>query len=103
MLKINYKKHCIEKKITRLQETLFKKNWKMQPTAFLYLKKKFKNQIRNKTSIELLKQLKDSEVEIETLKQYIIDLKQRIAVYIPVRDDQVDKRLAEFINNYPER
>ena len=75
----------------------------MQPTAFLYLKKKFKNQIRNKTSIELLKQLKDSEVEIETLKQYIIDLKQRIAVYIPVRDDQVDKRLAEFINNYPER
>ena len=57
----------------------------------------------NKTSLELLKQLKDSEVEIETLKQYIIDLKQRIAVYIPVRDDQVDKRLAEFINNYPER
>ena len=75
----------------------------MQPTAFLYLKKKFKNQIRHKTSIELLKQLKDSEVEIETLKQYIIDLKQRIAVYIPVRDDQIDKRLAEFINNYPER
>ena len=57
----------------------------------------------NKTSLELLKQLKDSEVEIETLKQYIIDLKQRIAVYIPVRDDQIDKRLAEFINNYPER
>ena len=36
----------------------------MQPTAFLCLNKKFKNQIRNKTSIELLKQLKDSEVEI---------------------------------------
>ena len=29
----------------------------------------------NKTSLELLKQLKDAEVEIETLKQYIIDLK----------------------------
>ena len=41
----------------------------------------------NKTSLELLKQLKDAEVEIETLKQYIIDLKQRIAVYIPVKDD----------------
>ena len=57
----------------------------------------------NKTSLELLKQLKDAEVEIETLKQYIIDLKQRIAVYIPVKEDAIDKRLAEYINNYPER
>ena len=57
----------------------------------------------NKTSLELLKQLKDAEVEIETLKQYIIDLKQRIAVYIPVKADTTDKKLAEFINNYPER
>ena len=57
----------------------------------------------NMTSLELLKQLKDAEVEIETLKQYIIDLKQRIAVYIPIKDDVVDKRLAEYINNYPER
>ncbi len=50
-----------------------------------------------------MKQLKDAEVEIETLKNYIIELKQRIAVYIPVKDDPVDKKLAEFINNYPER
>ena len=57
----------------------------------------------NKTSLELLKQLKDAEVEIETLKQYIIDLKQRIAVYIPVKDDQIDRKLAEYINNYPDR
>lgn len=57
----------------------------------------------NKTSLELLKQLKDAEVEIETLKQYIVDLKQRIAVYIPVKEDNVDRKLAEFINNYPER
>ena len=57
----------------------------------------------NATSLELLKQLKDAEVEIETLKQYIIDLKQRIAVYIPVKEDAIDKRLAEYINNYPER
>lgn len=56
-----------------------------------------------RTSLELLKQLKDSEVEIETLKQYIIDLKQRIAVYIPVKEDGIDKKLAEYINNYPER
>ena len=57
----------------------------------------------NKTSLELLRQLKDAEVEIETLKNYIIELKQRIAVYIPVKDDAIDKKLAEFINNYPER
>jgi hypothetical protein len=30
-------------------------------------------------------------------------LKQRIAVYIPVKADSTDKKLAEFINNYPER
>ena len=57
----------------------------------------------NKTSLELLKELKNSEAEIETLKSYIVDLKQRIAVYIPVKDDVIDKKLAEFINNYPER
>ena len=29
----------------------------------------------NKISLELLKQLKDAEVEIQTLQQYIVDLK----------------------------
>lgn len=47
--------------------------------------------------------MKDAEIEIETLKNYIIELKQRIAVYIPVKDDAIDRRLAEFINNYPDR
>ena len=57
----------------------------------------------NMTSLELLKQLKDAEVEIDTLKQYIIDLKTRVAVYVPSKDDQLDKRLAEYINNYPDK
>ena len=57
----------------------------------------------NKISLELLKQLKDAELEISQLQQYIVDLKQRIAVYIPVKEDSVDRKLAEFINNYPER
>jgi len=47
--------------------------------------------------------LKTSETEIETLKAHVIELKQRIAVYIPVKDDPIDKKIAEFINNYPER
>ena len=57
----------------------------------------------NRTSLELLQQLKDTELEVDTLKQYIIDLKSRIAVYIPVKDDQIDRKLAEYINNYPDR
>lgn len=62
------------------------------------------------TSIELLTALKNCEFELEaahqeiaTLKQYIIDLKARIAVYIPVKGDAVDKKLAEYINNFPDR
>lgn len=55
------------------------------------------------TSLDLLRQLKDSEFEIDTLKKYIIDLKSRIAVYIPVKGDVIDKKLAEYINNYPDR
>jgi hypothetical protein len=58
----------------------------------------------------LLTQLKHREAdcgqqqeEIETLRSYIIDLKSRIAVYIPVKNDMIDKRIAEYINNYPDR
>ena len=54
-------------------------------------------------SLDLLQSLKDTEEEIETLKHYIIDLKSRIAVYIPAKGDTVDKKLAEYINNYPDR
>ena len=55
------------------------------------------------TQLEMLKQMKEYENEIETLRTYIIDLKSRIAVYIPVKGDTIDKKLAEYINNYPDR
>lgn len=62
------------------------------------------------TALDLLKALKQAEDEAEmyhhendTLKQYVIDLRSRIAVYIPVKDDVIDKKLAEYINNYPDR
>ena len=62
------------------------------------------SQVKSDVEKEInLSEFKDAENEIETLKQYIIDLKQRIAVYIPIKDDSTDKKLAEFINNYPER
>jgi hypothetical protein len=52
---------------------------------------------------EVLHETETLGQEIQTLRQYIIDLKSRIAVYIPVKNDQIDKRLAEYINNYPDR
>ena len=57
----------------------------------------------NRQALELLENLKDAEDEIEVLKNYIIDLKARIAVYIPCKGDSTDKKLAEYINNYPDR
>ena len=57
----------------------------------------------NQQSLDLLENLKDAEDEIEVLKNYIIDLKARIAVYIPQKGDAIDKKLAEYINNYPDR
>ena len=30
-------------------------------------------------------------------------MQNRVAVYIPVKNDLVDKKLGEFINSYPER
>ena len=53
--------------------------------------------------MDLLKQVKQLELECSTLKNYIIDLKARVAVYVPLKDDPVDQKVAEFINNYPDR
>ncbi len=57
----------------------------------------------NKTSLELIKLLKDAETEIEMLQKEVIELKQKFALYIPVKGDHIDMRLADFINNYPDR
>jgi hypothetical protein len=57
----------------------------------------------NLISLDILKNLRDRELEIDTLKQYVIDLKSRIAVYIPVKNDTIDRKLAEYINNFPDR
>jgi hypothetical protein len=83
------------------QKAIFQKEQETASDYILELEDKVYK--ANKTSLELLRHLKDAEAENETLKNYIIELKQRIAVYIPVKDDPIDRRLAEFINNYPER
>ena len=30
-------------------------------------------------------------------------MKARVAIYVPIKDDPVDVKVAEFINNYPDR
>lgn len=41
--------------------------------------------------------------EIEHLKVYAVDLKARVAIYIPIKDDPIDEKLAEYVNNEPDR
>lgn len=53
----------------------------------------------NKISLELLRQLKDAEVEIEALTRYIHELQKKVTIYLPARNDALDKRLADLINN----
>ena len=37
------------------------------------------------------------------LKQYIVDLKGRLAVYVPIKTDPTDVGLAEYMNAYPDK
>jgi len=57
----------------------------------------------NKSTLDLLKQRKRDEEEITNLKAYVLEIKARIAIYVPQTDDPVDVKVAEYINNYPER
>lgn len=59
----------------------------------------------NKISLEILKHLKEAEEEVQNnkLKDYSFRSTLANVVYIPVKDDFIDRALAEYINNYPER
>ena len=37
------------------------------------------------------------------MKAYCVDLKAKVAVYIPVKGDEVDEKLADYVNNFPDR
>jgi hypothetical protein len=52
----------------------------------------------NKTSLELVRLLKEAELEVDSLSKEVVELKQRFAIYIPAKDDPIDKRMAEYIN-----
>ena len=57
----------------------------------------------NQTNIELMRKSRDLELENQSLKNYIVDLKAKLAIYVPVKDDSVDQQIADFLNNYPDR
>ena len=68
----------------------------------------------NKTSLDLLQQLRDLDefikklkqehkTEVDVLKAYIMELTARIAVYVPVKSDATDVALAQYMNNYPDK
>lgn len=44
----------------------------------------------NQQSLDLLRQVRNLEHENVTLKNYIIDLKAKVAVYVPIKGDPVD-------------
>ena len=39
---------------------------------------------------------------MDQFKDKIGSMNHQMAVYVPIKDDYVDRRLAEYINNYPE-
>ena len=39
----------------------------------------------------------------QKLQEFKTDIKSRIAIYIPVKNDAVDTKLAEYINQYPDK
>ena len=73
-------------------------------TASSYIEKIEKRVLEaNSQGLDLLKRLRNMELENNTLRDYIIDLKGKIAVYVPIKGDAIDMKLAEYINNYPDR
>lgn len=57
----------------------------------------------NTMALDLLTKLKEADEEIEELKNYILFLKSQTGQYVPVKGDQVDEHLAEYINSIPDK
>ena len=52
-----------------------------------------------KSALKVVKELKLCEEEVKNLRKENIYLKSHIAIYMPVKDDLIDERLADYINN----
>ena len=43
------------------------------------------------------------QTEMERLRVYCVDLKAKVSIYVPIKNDPVDEQLAQFVNSYPDR
>jgi len=61
----------------------------------------------NQKTLDLLRTWREREAnyleEVSQLKAYIIEIKARVAIYLPIKEDPLDLKMAEYINNYPDR
>lgn len=92
-----------EQLIGKLTEAKEKLQKELETASDYLLEQEEKTHKANQTALELLRQLKEAENEIDGLKQLVLEMKSKIAIYIPVKDDVIDRKLAEYINNYPDR
>ena len=53
---------------------------------------------------ELLEKLEvEHKEEVSTLKAFANDIKHRIQTYIPNKQDAIDVKLGQYVNNYPDK
>jgi len=61
----------------------------------------------NQKTLDLLRTWREREAnyleEVSQLKAYIIEIKARVAIYLPIKEDPLDLKMAEYINNYPDK
>ena len=59
-----------------------------------------KNYDLEKVSKYLKNVIQDKEDYEIDLKKMILNMKEKSAVYIPIKEDTIDKKLADYINSY---
>ena len=68
----------------------------------------------NSTSLKLLQKLRMVEIrmqemeaehkeQVSTLKAFANDIKHRIQSYVPNKQDAIDVKLGQYVNNYPDK
>ena len=97
-----FEDQCIE--IVRLREEKDKLKAELLTASEYILQLEEKTHTSNVNSLAILKQFKGAEIEIETLKTYINDLKAQMNMhYVPVKGDIIDQKLANFLNNFSDK
>ena len=84
--------------LEELNQTKFSMQKELETAGDYLLEQEEKTNKANKTALALLTKLKEADQEIEDLKQYIMDLKSKMHQYVPVKGDQVDQAIADYIN-----